>query len=68
MYDRLPIKHFTARLEKLEKRYARELQRHLSIMENGETVVDLDKRRARMIAQGKRVRATNSSVTSSDDV
>jgi hypothetical protein len=44
MYDRLPIKHFTARLEKLEKRYARELQRHLSIMESGEAVVDLDKR------------------------
>ena len=65
MYDRLPIKHFTARLEKLEKRYARELERRT---ENGETVVDLDKRRARMIAQGKHVRATNSSVTSSDDV
>ena len=68
MSDRLPIKRMVARLEKLEKKYAREPQWHLSITENGETVVDLDKHRARMIAQGKHVRATNSSVTSPDNV
>ena len=65
MSDRLPIKRMVARLEKLEKKYAREPQ---ELTENGETVVDLDKHRARMIAQGKHVRATNSSVTSSDDM
>ena len=37
MSDWLPIKRFTARLEKLEKRYAREPQWHLSITEKGET-------------------------------